>query len=179
MDHLKSMTVATLKAIASQMSVPFNSRMKKADLIEVISAQIEKDHIRAIEDDELINVGHVATDTMRQAISQTTAWFKRHGLDELETTGDDIRAAIERDRVEALDMNAAMTTDEKTYTVPGTTVVYRGEQATLLINHENRVKRYNPTLARRKDGKVILTAKQRRRVGKKIKVEYKRLFGAF
>lgn len=129
MDHLKSMTVADLKAIANRMSVPFNSRIKKADLVEAISSQIEKDHIRAIEDDAFLF--------------------------------------------------PTMTTDEKTYTVPGTNVVFRGEQATLLINHENRVKRYNPTMARRKDGKVILTAKQRRRIGKKIKVEYKRLFGAF
>jgi transcription termination factor Rho len=53
-DHLKSMTVAELKSIAERMSIPFNSRIKKADLIDAILVQVETDHIRAIEDDEFL-----------------------------------------------------------------------------------------------------------------------------
>lgn len=79
----------------------------------------------------------------------------------------------------ALDMNATMVQAKQTYTVPGTTATFYGAEAELLINHENRVRRYNPTMARDKDGKVILTPKQRRRVGKKTKTQYARMFGKF
>lgn len=121
MDHLKSMTVADLKAIANQMSVPFNSRIKKVDLVEAISSQIEKDHIRAIEDDAFLF--------------------------------------------------PTMTTAEETYTITDENgvelVVLTGESAALMNSHMKRVKRYNPSLRRGGDGKVVLTPKQRRRIAKK------------
>jgi regulator of protease activity HflC (stomatin/prohibitin superfamily) len=72
-----------------------------------------------------------------------------------------------------------MVETEQTYTVPGTDVVIRGKEADLMIRHEARVRRYNPTMKRRKDNKVILTPKQRRRVQKKMKVDWVRTLGAF
>jgi hypothetical protein len=51
MSHLKSMTVKELKDVAERMSLPFPSRILKADLISMIETQVQKDHVRAIEDE--------------------------------------------------------------------------------------------------------------------------------
>lgn len=51
MSHLKSMTVKELKDVAERMSLPFPSRILKADLISMIETQVEKDHVRGFEDE--------------------------------------------------------------------------------------------------------------------------------
>lgn len=76
---------------------------------------------------------------------------------------DVIMVQIEIDHSEALRMDEEMIS----YTVPGTDVTLTGIPALVMIRHEKNVRRYNPTMARDRDGKVILTAKQRRRIQKK------------
>lgn len=71
---------------------------------------------------------------------------------------------------EAAKMNAVVT-----YTVEGTNVTFSGVSAQFMIEHERRVKRYNPLLKRDKGGSVILTAKQYRRVQKKDRKFAKKL----
>jgi hypothetical protein len=52
---LKNMTVPNLKALAKDMNVPINSKMRKDDLIAVIKVQIELDHVKALEDDSFLS----------------------------------------------------------------------------------------------------------------------------
>ncbi|HEY6020767.1 MAG TPA: SAP domain-containing protein [Candidatus Paceibacterota bacterium] len=70
----------------------------------------------------------------------------------------------------ALDMNRAMGPVYKVGEVE-----FTGKTATFLIEHDKRIKRFNPTMARDKKGYVRLTPKQRRRVHKKDKAFFKSL----
>lgn len=54
-------------------------------------------------------------------------------------------------------------------------VVWTGPTATLLRKHDEMLRRYNPSLRRNKEGQIILTAKQRRRIHKKDRRNMKRL----
>lgn len=69
---------------------------------------------------------------------------------------------IDFDHGTALEMNESLTT----FTLPGTDIVLTGKSAMVMRHHMASVKRFNPTLKRDKDGLVILSAKQRRRVQK-------------
>ena len=73
-----------------------------------------------------------------------------------------IGTVINIDHDEALEMNESLTT----FTLPGTDIVLTGKSARVMRHHMASVKRFNPTLKRDKDGLVILSAKQRRRVQK-------------
>ena len=73
-----------------------------------------------------------------------------------------ISGMIEEYHSDALKMNESLTT----FTLPGTDIVLTGKSARVMRHHMASVKRFNPTLKRDKDGLVILSAKQRRRVQK-------------
>lgn len=119
MNYLAKMTVVELKSVADRMAVPYASRIKKADLIELIKDGIEFAHLRANED---------------------AAWMAE--------------------------------TDTPTYTLRddnGTEIItVTGDSALIMIAHEKNVKRYNPGMVKDRNGKVILTAKQRKRITKKM-----------
>src|SRR5690242_11425704 len=55
---------------------------------------------------------------------------------------------------EAIKENASRN-PETTYTIPGTDFVLTGIPALVMIRHEKNVRRYNPTMKRDRDGKVI------------------------
>jgi hypothetical protein len=73
---------------------------------------------------------------------------------------------------EALEMNETYRDD---YIVPGTDIVLNGKSGQVMRYHMENVKRFNPLLRRDKDGIVVLTAKQRRRVPKKIRAFAKKI----
>lgn len=183
MSHLSKMTVADLKNVANQMSVPFNSRVKKAELVEAISAQIEVDHTRAIEDDEFLFPKAVNLHTDVKIVIDTaefpmdhgqfTAWYNRHGGME----SFDGFKAIEADHVEALSMNNPEATYDITDKNGNVLATLTGVSAEFMIQHMRRVQRFNPLLRKDKSGKVVLTPKQRRRVHKKDRKVAKTLLG--
>lgn len=54
-------------------------------------------------------------------------------------------------------------------------VIFHGAEAQVLIRHERHVKRYNPTMARDKNGKIKLTSRQARRLRKNTNRAAKRV----
>jgi hypothetical protein len=83
----------------------------------------------------------------------------------------EITMTIDMVHGEALEMNEAFK-PEITYTIPDTDITLTGQSAVFLINHDRRVRRYNPSFRRAKNGTVVLTAKQRRRIAKKDRREF-------
>lgn len=70
----------------------------------------------------------------------------------------------------ALEMDSQMSAPVHTMTMSdGSTIDFTGKSAMVLDRHNVNVKRYNPTMARGKDGKVRLTPKQTRRIHKKLR----------
>lgn len=74
-----------------------------------------------------------------------------------------IEENIEKAHAVALDMNAAKSVE--TFEIDGMT--FTGLNAKLMQNHMEMIRRYNPSLKRDKDGFIILTPAQRRRIHKK------------
>lgn len=58
---------------------------------------------------------------------------------------------------------------EVTYNVPDSDIVLTGMNARIMIEHMRNIRRFNPTLKRDKEGVVILTPKQQKRVHKKLR----------
>lgn len=86
----------------------------------------------------------------------------------------------------ALDMDKAnfpkVSTEETAVHVvsfpDGSEVKFTGKAATVLIQHEKNLMRFNPNMTRDNDNKIRLTPKQRRRVQKKLR-KYAKSIGFF
>lgn len=79
-----------------------------------------------------------------------------------------IMMQIDMDQSEAIRMNEEMfSLEEDEFMFAG--ILWTGKIAKMLRFNDTAVKRYNPTAKRGKDGVVILTAKQKRRINKKAR----------
>lgn len=90
-----------------------------------------------------------------------------------------IDALVEVDWNEAEDIEAAMAVSRiDSYEAPHfeyAGVVWSGPTATLLQKHDEMLRRYNPSMRRDKNGQIVLTPKQRRRIHKNDHRNMKRL----
>lgn len=84
-----------------------------------------------------------------------------------------IDALIEVDWNEAEDTASEMEEREETFEYAG--VVWTGPTAKLLKAHDEMLRRFNPSMRRDKNGQVVLTPAQRRRLHKKDRRNTKRL----
>lgn len=85
-----------------------------------------------------------------------------------------IMMQIDMDQSEAIQMDEEMFSVKKDeFMFAG--ILWTGKPAQMLRFHDTAVRRYNPTFKKGKDGMVILTAKQRKRIHKKDRVFSKRI----
>ena len=161
-EYLNTMTVKTLTEIAKRMNLKVPSRAKKSEIVAFLDSEIVLAHAEA----HHLNTPRAMLHTDSPLVSDTeecpmnhrqfTTWYNRHGGIE----SFDVNKALASDHSEALEMN------ETTFTLPGTDIVLTGKSAMVMRHHMASVKRFNPSVKRDKDGVVILSAKQRRRVQK-------------
>jgi hypothetical protein len=190
-EYLNKMTVKDLREIAGRMGIYLNRKHRKATIVFLIEIRIESNHVEALEMNKSLHVDvPTVIDTVEFPMDhqQFTDWYNKHGG--LESF--DGFQAVEDDHEEALQINAqtpietlikaestikAMAPEYaeeihkaeqiETFTIPNTDIVITDPASVIVLKaHFKAVKRFNPTLKRDKGGKVILTAKQRRRIHK-------------
>lgn len=146
--NLNKMTVKELREIGKRMDLKSPLyKMKKDEIIKLLSAMIDEWHAEAL----LIDA-QTPDETLVKAENTIKAMAPEY--------------AEEIHKAEQIE----------TFTIPNTnTVITDPACVAVLKAHFKAVKRFNPTLKRDKDGKVILTPKQRRRVHKTDRRIAKRL----
>lgn len=175
MNYLNKMTVKELREIATRMECKIPgmplSKARKADLIMVIEAVMEYDHLVALEMDILFDSPN--------AVQKDGVWYNR-GWNCCSERPAKVVVFDEGTKWAVCKSCASMYTGEvqdipgtvepETYTIEiegrDSVVITDPSSVAILKNHEKAVRRFNPTMKRRKNGQVILTDKQRRRVQK-------------
>lgn len=131
------------------MDMPFTNRVLKADLIDAIKENIERAHVRAIEDE-----------AFRQESIPTYV---------CQICKTDVKVTEQASHMDGHPTEEEIYAQEETYTIEieGTQpVILRGAAAVVMNAHEKAIKRWNPTMARDEWGMVKLTPKQRKRLRK-------------
>lgn len=158
-SYLSKMTVKDLREISQRMNLTIPSRILKADLVALLIERIDGWHVIALDMNRSLHVDvPIVIDTVEVPMdhAQFTAWTVRRGGYLF-----DGKEAMLADHEEALQMDAKITS--------------RRVYVAMIKGHQNFVKRFNPSMRRDRDGMVVLTAKQRRRVHKNDRKLAKRL----
>lgn len=138
MNYLTKMTVPALKALAAEMNLTVTSRMKKADIIALITEYIDGWHVIALDMDRSMTL-----EAEIQREKEETARDAEHPDNFIPT-------------YTVRDENGAEI------------ITLTGDSALVMEYHIKNVKRYNPGMVRDREGNVKLTPKQRKRVQKKV-----------
>lgn len=182
-EYLNTMTVKTLTEIAKQMNLK-TSGLRKAELVAKLDSQISGWHVIAGDMDRanypkaplhVDNITVIDTEELPMDHGQFTVWYNRHGGVE----SFDVNKALASDHAEALKMNENHS--ESVYVMNmnnGSQVEFTGKSADILIRHQKNLKRYNPEMTKDRGGKVRITARQARRLNKKLK-HYAKSIGYF
>lgn len=169
-EYLNKMTVKELSEIAKRMNLSYSGK-RKAELVAKINEYVAGWHMIAKSMNRSLHTdvkSVIDTEEFPMDHSQFTVWYNRHGgIDSF-----DAMKALGNDHIEALEMNDNLY-ESPHYEYAG--VKWTGPVAVMLRKHDEMLRRYNPTLRRDKEGQIILTAKQRRRIHKKDRRNSKRL----
>lgn len=192
-DYLNSLTVKSLREIASRLEIKGRSAMGKAELVGAIGTVVNIDHDEAnIENIEMDELAAAPKGVEINGVTFGTGWNCCTENPAKVLTFDDggkwavcvaCSHTVSPKRISELpaeDIRAYKGEAEPTYTVRDDNgkelATLTGDSALVMERHNRNIKRYNPNMVRDRDGKVVLTAKQRRRIQKNLR-KYSRKIG--
>jgi hypothetical protein len=183
-EYLSSLTVKALREIASRMEIKGRSGLGKVELVGAIGTVVNMEHddalVQDIEFDELasapkgVEINGVTFGSGWNCCKENPAKVMTFDDGGKWAVCESCSHTVSPKRISELpaeDIKAYKGEPEPTFPILDENgieiMTLTGDSARVMEYHIKNVKRFNPGMVRDRDGMVILTAKQRRRVQKK------------
>lgn len=181
--YLTKMTIPALREVAERMEIALPSRMKKVEIVERLDMEISLSQSEAVmEDIEFDEMADAPKGVVINGVTFGSGWNCCKDNPAKVMTFDDggkwavckaCASTVSPKRISELPAEDIRTYKGEEPSFPiidenGIEIMtLTGDSARVMEYHIKSVKRFNPGMVRDKDGNVILTAKQRKRVQKK------------